>query len=104
MIRVTVGSAGGVHRLVVEGHAGYNPGNDIVCAGVSAIVHTLAEWMKRHEPSAWVRQESGRAVVTARCESEASCAVFEAAVEGLREMGVRYGEWVTVDIFSKISS
>lgn len=97
MIRVTAEQSDGIYRLVVEGHAGYNPGNDIVCAGVSAIVHTLAEWMKRHEPSARVRQESGRAVVTARCESEAARAVFEAAVEGLREMGQRYGEWVTVE-------
>lgn len=96
MIRVTAEQSDGIYRLVVEGHAGYNPGNDIVCAGVSAIVHTLAEWIKRHEPSAWVRQESGKAVVTARCESEAARAVFEAAVGGLREIGRRYGEWVTV--------
>ena len=27
--------------LSVSGHAGYNPGNDIVCAGVSAIVQSF---------------------------------------------------------------
>lgn len=27
--------------LSVSGHAGYNPGNDIVCAGVSALVQTF---------------------------------------------------------------
>lgn len=27
--------------LSVYGHAGYNPGNDIVCAGVSALVQTF---------------------------------------------------------------
>lgn len=97
MIRVTAERRGGICRLVVEGHAGYNPGNDIVCAGVSAIVHTLAEWMKRHEPSAWVRRESGKAVVTCAACSEAARAVFEAAVGGLREMAARYGEWVKVE-------
>lgn len=27
--------------LFVQGHAGYNPGNDIVCAAVSALVQTF---------------------------------------------------------------
>ena len=27
--------------LTVEGHAGFNPGNDIVCSAVSALVQTL---------------------------------------------------------------
>ena len=27
--------------LSVQGHAGYNPGNDIVCAAVSALVQTF---------------------------------------------------------------
>lgn len=97
MIRITAERSGGICRLVVDGHAGYNPGNDIVCAGVSAIVRTLAEWMKRHEPSAWVRCESGKAVVTMRDGSAESCAVFEAAVGGLRDVAARYGEWVRVE-------
>ena len=34
MIYVTITPA----SLSVKGHAGYNPGNDIVCAAVSALV------------------------------------------------------------------
>ena len=37
MINITIAPA----QLVVSGHAGYNPGNDIVCAAVSALVQTF---------------------------------------------------------------
>ena len=29
--------------LVIKGHAQYNPGNDIICAGVSTITQTFSE-------------------------------------------------------------
>lgn len=32
-------------RLVISDHAGYNPGNDIVCAGISAIAYTMAGYL-----------------------------------------------------------
>lgn len=37
MINITIAPA----QLTVTGHAGYNPGNDIVCAAVSALVQTF---------------------------------------------------------------
>lgn len=37
MIHVTITPV----SLSVQGHAGYNPGNDIVCAAVSALVQTF---------------------------------------------------------------
>ena len=37
MIHVTITPV----ALSVQGHAGYNPGNDIVCAAVSALVQTF---------------------------------------------------------------
>ena len=37
MINVTITPT----SLSVKGHAGYNPGNDIVCAAVSALVQTF---------------------------------------------------------------
>lgn len=36
------------YRVIVEGHAQYaDPGHDIICAAVSALVHTLAETVER---------------------------------------------------------
>lgn len=37
MIHVTITPV----SISVQGHAGYNPGNDIVCAAVSALVQTF---------------------------------------------------------------
>jgi len=41
MITVFSHRKGGNYRLYVTGHADYAPGNDIVCAGVSALVGAL---------------------------------------------------------------
>jgi len=41
MIRVRFCQSNGNHILEMTGHADYNPGNDIVCAGASAIAYTL---------------------------------------------------------------
>lgn len=37
------------YRLDIAGHAGYNPGNDIVCAAVSILATTLAQQMQELE-------------------------------------------------------
>lgn len=41
MIRVQTTQTGGVFQLRSEGHADYRPGNDPVCAAVSALLYTL---------------------------------------------------------------
>jgi uncharacterized protein YsxB (DUF464 family) len=55
MVTVKVNTAGDQAQLTLQGHAGYNPGNDIVCAGASAVVTALACWLQnsRH----WLREE-----------------------------------------------
>lgn len=40
MTNIKIRSKDNVYVLVVEGHAGYNPGNDIVCSAISALVYT----------------------------------------------------------------
>lgn len=34
----------------MEGHAGFNPGNDIVCAGCSALAFALLGWLANFHP------------------------------------------------------
>ena len=41
MIRVFAHRQGGYYRFYATGHANYCPGEDIVCAGVSALVGAL---------------------------------------------------------------
>ena len=52
-------------RITVTGHAGYAPpGQDIICAGVTALVQTLAQALERSEPEEdiFIHIEPGMAV------------------------------------------
>lgn len=41
MTYITYAAEAGEYYLKAEGHAGYNPGNDIVCAAISVLLQTL---------------------------------------------------------------
>lgn len=45
MVSVVTECGGGRYKLRLRGHAGYNPGNDIVCAATSAIVFALMGYL-----------------------------------------------------------
>ena len=45
MIEIVLSSQGEEHRLTMTGHADYCPGNDIVCAGASAIAYALLGYL-----------------------------------------------------------
>lgn len=61
MIQVTYTFSETLHDLVIKGHAEYNNGNDIVCAGVSAITYTLAGYLlNKRDAGASVELESGQ--------------------------------------------
>lgn len=44
MTTVTI-KGGDYIKITVEGHADYNPGNDIVCAGISTLAYTLLNYL-----------------------------------------------------------
>lgn len=35
-------------KIEIKGHAGYNPGNDIVCSAVSVLAYTMVSYMERN--------------------------------------------------------
>ncbi len=41
MIKIIVEENGDLHRIEMQGHAGFNPGNDIVCAAASMLIQAL---------------------------------------------------------------
>ena len=41
MIKITAKEIDGIFCLEAEGHAGYNPGNDIVCSAASVLVQLI---------------------------------------------------------------
>lgn len=101
MIRVdyTVGDLG--HELTITGHAGYSDhGNDIVCAGVSAIVFTLLGFLDNHPEDIGrigAKVQSGN--VHVRCVGgEKTSTAFDMAVIGLQQISMKYPENVRVTI------
>ena len=42
MIEVSISDG----RITIKGHAGYHPGNDIVCSAVSALAYTIVNYIE----------------------------------------------------------
>lgn len=101
MIRVRHRFGGNLHSLVVVGHADHSEhGNDIVCAGTSAIVYSLLGWLEnhKHELPFLIRHErSGEALIFCRGGGEADTA-FQMAVIGLAQIAQKYPDHVAVEI------
>jgi len=96
MITVKIRTNNGAYRIVSDGHADHNPGNDTVCAGVSAILYTLIGSLenqvetgkKRHkvEPGSFdIRYSPGSPQDTA-----AAAIIFNTAIIGLAQMAKSY--------------
>lgn len=93
MIEAKITIAPPVFSLELNGHAGYNPGNDVVCAAVSAIVYTVAGWVENHRDDLTRVDKhlysSGKTDILVSGNDKAQ-AVFEAAAIGLLQIEVRY--------------
>lgn len=102
-VRVRRGSDGSILELETEGHAGYaDPGEDIVCAAVTALVVTALIGLERvaahpHEGGA----ESGRAYCrllpggTPESAMKAQ-AILETALLGLKDIEKDYQDYIRV--------
>ena len=82
--------------LTIDGHAGYAPkGQDIVCAGVSALEIALASWLATNDiPHKSVIGESETDVI--RCQDERARPCFEMVWQGLKAMANSYPDYVCV--------
>ena len=101
MIMARYDRDGEMHTLSVNGHAGYaDKGQDIVCAGISAIVYALIGWLENNsEDTAFVSidEKDGEAVVA--CEGDGMVtAVFHMAAIGIENIMNTYPDHVAIDI------
>lgn len=99
MIRVNYSQEGSRYRLAVTGHAGYSAnGNDIVCAGVSAISYALLGYLQNSPAVATeAHMDSGDLMID--CTGpETICAVFEMALIGYLQISKKYPQCVDVYI------
>lgn len=95
----------GARSVTASGHAGYRPyGQDIVCAGVSALLATAAEMLLRLEAAGEVRLpervklEPGdvRMAFETTGDSTKANMLWETLEAGLRLMEARYGQYVVI--------
>lgn len=82
-------------RLEVKGHAGAGPcGEDLVCAGVSTLVYTLAESLQGMD-GFFCHLEPGDAVLSCRPSGRAMAA-FRFAKTGLRLLAESFPENISI--------
>lgn len=83
--------------LQIKGHAGYNPGNDIVCAGISAIACSLAGYLcqKAEKKLLTLRVESGDAEIQAK-RNRQTAGAFRMAETGFLQIEEQYGGYIQV--------
>lgn len=91
MVKIEYARRGRRHTLHIRGHAGYaEPGKDIVCAGVTAIVYALIGYLDKHETFDCDIRE-GYVGITCEGSREIDTA-FGMAVEGYHQIAAMYPE------------
>ena len=92
------------YRMTLRGHSGYNPGNDVVCAGVSSIVFSLLGWLANASEhittTRAIQYEPGRVDVDVSGDSTLD-SPFEMAIIGMQEIEKAHPANVHVNIFSE---
>lgn len=83
------------NEIEIKGHACYaDAGKDIVCAGVSVIICTLAEFLAKNGFDIEYRFDNGEAYVKCRDTDERVNTAFEMAKTGLLKMEEHYPGFV----------
>lgn len=92
---------GDTHILSVNGHAEYaEKGQDIVCAGVSAIVYALIGWLENNSEDttfASIDESGGEIIVSCDGDDKTATAFYMAAI-GIEQIANTYPAHVTIDI------
>ena len=89
------------HDLTILGHAGYSvTGNDIVCAGVSAITYTLLGFLENHRDDiAYISAQDKSGDTRIICKGgEKVHTAFEMAIIGLQQIAMKYPKYVSIEI------
>lgn len=99
MIRVNYLREGNHHKLSVKGHAGYaSHGNDIVCAGVSAISYALLGYLNQAGCDiSEARADSGDLLIDA-AGGEMTAGAFDMAMIGYLQIARKYPQYAEVYI------
>lgn len=96
MIRIFAYRKGGCFRFYATGHAEYHPGEDVVCAGVSALTGALISYAASCADCRHLRWHcaSGEAFLSCRGLARS---VSDAILLGLSQIAAVYPEHVCVE-------
>jgi uncharacterized protein YsxB (DUF464 family) len=97
MIKVYATYSGGEYNLSITGHAGYNPGNDIVCAGASAISYTLLGMLDHLGVEYDSIEEPGDMRVVLSSKRIDVRKAFQMAIIGLAQIAKAYSRYMSVE-------
>ena len=100
MISIKYRREGNSHSLVMDGHAEYaGHGEDIVCAGASAIVCSLLGWLENNsEDLSYCDYVAESGKVRIDCEGgERTAAVFEMTAIGLLQIEDSYKDHLEIE-------
>ena len=101
MITVNYDRNGDTHTLEVRGHARYaDKGDDIVCAGVSAIVYALLGWLEnKYVNEADINLDDDKGEIKIVCDGgEDIATVFYMTAIGLEQIAMTYPAHVETNI------
>lgn len=78
-------------RLEISGHSGFGRrGEDIVCAGISALAAALINFLAEDERFPSFRVEYGDGYLLIECDDEEAGDFFDMTVLGLRNIEAQY--------------
>ena len=101
MIRARYTADGNTHFLTVRGHANYEKyGNDIVCAGVSALVQALIGWAENKPhiiECVSIDDKNGEVIIECQGDEDVAAAFYMTAI-GVEQIAESYPQHVLIEI------
>lgn len=103
MIQAEIRLKGSEFSFELQGHADFDPGNDIVCSGVSAIAYALLGYIENNQDliTDIYENDSCSGFVSVKLSGDAAMTpAFEMAAIGLMQIAKEYPDNVKVSFFA----
>ncbi len=97
MIKIKASNKNGLYCIEMDGHAGFNPGNDIVCASASMLIQALHGSLL-NEIGGGKLKSSEFAHGSAKIEFKYAETLYEHTVLGFKMLEKAYPDHVAVDL------
>ena len=92
----------GYQAMDLDGHADYNPGNDVVCAGISSLAYALAGTLRNIDDVSFVRFDIRDGVhveiepFTDEIQRTIADTVFKTCIIGLKQIEIKYPDHIVI--------